>query len=1004
MFRAFFKSIALGLLLSSSCLLFGQPIQRRFINFSLEDGLSQSTILDIKQDAIGNTWLATADGVNKFDGNSFEVYKNNPADKNSLSNNLVFAVLPLKDGKVWAISQDKYINEIDPKTKKVKRIAPLKGIDADMYLVKQMLQDAEGNIWLSSYANGVFVLDRSGNIVDEYSEENNKLNSNVVNNLHIDNQYAWVATSNGLTSISLSTKSTQQYFPNRNVGAAYTNKNKLYLSFFDKSAGVYVANKDYPTKLTDSFLRNEIIVSIVQQKSGALWLGSKANGLYEKIEGELHNYRQNAQDRWSLVDNNIWTLYRDVNDDIWIGTTSGLSVFKGAYNIFKLYRNNGSPNSLSSNKIYCIIEDSKNIIWFVTFNGELNSLQNGQFTSYGANNSTGINATYLRTIYETPNGAYYVGSFDRGLFRFYPEQKKFIALQKDENILSEIRKIDQWDKENLIIGYSGGIVIYNTITKTSTPLNIGLNAPYTVFDFYLDGDEIYIATFGSGFLCFNRKTKALKVYKHEDNKKSISSDNIMAIVPIHRDTLALGTYGGGISLFSIANKSFLNFSEADGLANNSVYGILQDAKNNLWLSTNKGIVKWSANRSSFKNYDISTQLQSLEFDEGAFLEAKDGTFYFGGVNGVNFFNPDKIVPNHVSPQAVLTKMQIFDKNFEFSPYINSAKEILLKPTQNNIKFSFKALRYAVPEKTKFYYKLEGLESDWILANNDQTAMYNNLSAGEYVFMVQACNEDDFCDEQPQLVRFTIAAPYYKRPWFIMLVAMLFLGLVFGVYRFRTNNMRKTYLAKMTDSELKALRIQMNPHFIFNSLNSIQYYVLNADSKTAYKYLTKFSSLMRKILQNSKENFLPLEEEIASLKLYLELENMRLEDSLHIQFDIEETIDLHKTLIPTLFLQPFVENAIIHGLMPKEGDKKLKITLKKLNKGFKCEIEDNGIGRDKSKILNEQRSRSHQSTALKAINNRIEIFNTSSKINISMQIVDLFEEEKSVGTKIILIIV
>ncbi len=389
--------------------------------------------------------------------------------------------------------------------------------------------------------------------------------------------------------------------------------------------------------------------------------------------------------------------------------------------------------------------------------------------------------------------------------------------------------------------------------------------------------------------------------------------------------------------------------------------------------------------------------------QGAFGQGSNVLFYFGGVNGVNFFNPENIVPNTNTPLAIITGLKVGDKNVGIDEALSEDRVISLGTKENYLQIFFKAMRYAVPEKIRFYYKLEGLEQEWNETSNEDFVRYNNLVPGNYTFLIRACNEDNFCDEEVQRLAFTIAAPFYKTLWFVFLMAFLFLLTVFGIYRFRANNLRKAYAAKMTNVELRALRIQMNPHFIFNSLNSIQYYVLNADSKTAYKYLTKFSSLMRRTLQHSKENFLPLKEELESLKIYLELENLRLENSLNIQIDLDKTIDLQRTLIPTLFLQPFVENAIIHGLLPKEGEKNIRIKIDKHKQGIKCSIEDNGIGRVESTELNKKRNRSHQSTALKAIENRIDILNASASISIHMEIEDLYDGNKASGTRVILII-
>lgn len=989
--------VSLILLLASNSLL-AQPIERRFVNFSLEDGLSQSTILDIKQDAMGFTWLATADGLNVFNGDKFEVFKKNPSDTNTLSDNFVYAILPFNDGKVWVLTQDRIINEVDARTKIVKHIATINEISEEMYSASQMLLGPNGNVWLSTLEQGIFILNRKGKVIKVINEASGLIKSDYIQHLHIGKKYIWVSTTNGLSRLDKNLEKATHYFEGSNNGYALEFQNKLYISLYDKSMVVETEISN-PDKIRDTILKNETVISIVSQKDGTLWLGSQFNGIYEIKNKKVFHYKKTQIDRWSLIDNNIFSLYSDYNDDVWIGTNSGLSIYKKAYNIFYLYRHNDNWNSLSSNKIYDIYEDKQGQIWFINYEGGLDMLTNGKFINLNISNKNGLGNARLRSIHQANNGKYYCGTLENGLFEFNPITLTFKSLESAETKIQFIRKIIDYPDSRLLIAHAGGVSVYNTLTTKFEPPPI--NKQFEAYDLFLSGNILYVASFAQGFFEIDLISNKFINYKYKNTSNSISSNNVMAIVPIGNDTLALGTYGGGISLFDTKTKRFLNFSESDGLRNNSVYGMLKDKENNLWLSTNVGISKWYADRKTVKNYDLPIQLQSLEFNEDAFLKASDGTFYFGGVNGVNFFKPENIIPNTNTPLVVISGLFVGDKKIDISSFLASGDRLILQPKENYLQFYFNAMRLSVPEKTTYYYRLEGLEPEWRVATDEEYIRYNNLASGDYTFLIKACNEDGFCDEEIQQLNFSIATPFFNTFWFYGLLLLAFLSTVFWVYRFRTNNLRKEYIAKMTNVELRALRIQMNPHFIFNSLNSIQYYVLNADSKTAYKYLTKFSSLMRRTLQHSKENFLPLKEELESLNIYLELENMRLENTLDIQINCSNDIDTERTLVPTLFMQPFVENAIIHGLLPKEGPKKIEIRIENTSKGIKCVIEDNGIGRNASRELNKKRNRSHQSTALTAIENRISILNASANINIKMDIEDLYDGNNAVGTRVIL---
>lgn len=973
----------------------GQEIERRFKNYSLEDGLSQSTIFDIKQDKQGYTWIATADGLNVFNGAEFEVYKKDPSNKNSLSSNFIYTVLPLDNGLVWAVTQDRVINEINPSLKTVKQVALLDNLQENMYSAKKMLHGFNGEIWLSTYDNGVLVLNQNAKVIRKLNVQNKQLISNTINEVSKHGDKIYVCTDTGISIFTKNEKQSKNVLIGKSVGSAYSHKNHLYISDFTHSLLLKYRTNNFAIK-PDTLLYGQDIVDIVATKNGTVWAGSLAEGLFEIVENTVHHYKHSPTDRWSLIDNNIFYLSKDANEDIWIGTNSGFSIYKKAYNVFKLLRRNASGNSLSSNKIYQIYEDKNANIWFVNYNGSIDVLYpNGKFKNFTPNKET--ITIRLRSIMQVSEDYFIVGtSNSTGLFKFYPSKELFIPFNNIN--LKQIRKVKKTNNNEVLIAHEEGLGRLNLKTEVFTS-NI-LDSSYSIYDFIEKDGKIYIASFGRGFLIYDKSAGDLEVFKEAMEGSNLRSSNIMSIVPISDHELALGTYGGGLSIFDIKNNSFKSLTESQGLRNNAVYGILQDNNKNLWVSTNIGISRVSADFKSIKNYDLPIQLQSLEFNEDSYLKSSTGKFYFGGVNGLNFFEPKNITENRNSPMAIINGVIVENKRVNFS----QEDKLSFNYKENDVAFLISARRISVPEKTTFQYMLEGLDNEWRTSTFSNEIAYNNIPPGNYSFKIKSCNEDGFCDEKYEEFNFTIKAPIYKTWWFLALIGLFIGAAIFTFFRYRTNNLRAEYAAKMTNAELRALRIQMNPHFIFNSLNSIQYYVLNSDSKTAYKYLTKFSSLMRKTLQHSKENFLPLKDELKALQLYLDLENLRLENTLESTIKVHAEIDAEKTLIPTLFLQPFVENSILHGLLPKQGQRKMKIIVEPLTKGFQCIIRDNGIGRKASNELNKNRNRSHQSTALEAIENRIKIINTSGNIKVSMTIEDLEENNNPCGTQVTLKIV
>lgn len=989
------KSILLGLLLLISFLeIAGQSIERRFKNYTLEDGLSQSTIIDIKQDKNGYVWLATADGVNVFNGAEFEVYKKKANDSNSLSSNFINVIQPLPNGKIWAITQDRIINEINPETKQIKRIKKLTELQEDMYVVGQSLMGYDGNIWLRTLENGVFIINTNAEVVRKISTDNNLVKSNIVNNMHRLGDKIYLGTSKGLTVFSKGSNRPEHYREGDNIAAVCATQSAIYCSNFNNNL-LFSCNPSNPNLLKDSIMFLSAIVNIVAQKDGSIWAGSISSGVFEINNKEIQHYTHSPIDRWSLIDNNIFSLYKDPNGNIWIGTNSGLSVYKKPYNVFKLLRKSANKSSISSNKIYDIYEDNSKYIWFINYDGTADRMSpDGNFETF--NPELKGNFIRMRSIEQLNDNIFLIGTNNQGLYQLELRTKEFTLLDQS---LENIRKIKPYKEGSYFIAHRNGVALFDT-ENGDLENNIFENKDFLAYDVHLQNNFLYVAGFPSGLLRLNLSTKEVKIFREKENGKNLSSNNLMAIVPIHEDTLAIGTYGGGLSLFNLKTETFTNYSEANGLRNNSVYGIIQDDNNNLWLSTNIGISKLYSDRKKIKNYDLPIQLQSLEFNEDAFLKASNGNFYFGGINGINFFKPEEVISNNTPPKAKVNEMIVDGINYN----IQNGEQISLSYKANDISFIIGAQQVSVPEKTIFRYMLVGLENEWRERKFTDQINYYNLPSGSYTFTIKACNEDGLCDSTAKTIQFEINSPIYKRWWFLTLIIILLVSGIIAFFRYRTNNLRAEYLAKMTNAELRALRIQMNPHFIFNSLNSIQYYVLNSDSKTAYKYLTKFSSLMRKTLQHSKENYLPLSDELDALKIYLDLENMRLEGSLKSTISVDGQIDTDKTLIPTLFLQPFVENAIIHGLLPKEGYRQISLVIKSLTKGFSCTIKDNGIGRKAARELNKNRNRSHKSTALEAIESRIKILNANGNIKIGMEIKDIFNGDIPAGTEIVLTVV
>ncbi|MEM6726603.1 MAG: histidine kinase, partial [Bacteroidota bacterium] len=321
--------------------------------------------------------------------------------------------------------------------------------------------------------------------------------------------------------------------------------------------------------------------------------------------------------------------------------------------------------------------------------------------------------------------------------------------------------------------------------------------------------------------------------------------------------------------------------------------------------------------------------------------------------------------------------------------------------QRTLDFNMMAIEYAAPEENKVRYILEGYDKDYTEAFSPKLERYRKLPAGNYTLKVWGANSDGLWTKEPKIVTFRIQPPWWATWWFRTLYITAGLGLIYAYYQFRINQIRRKeqHLRELAEFENAVLRLQMNPHFIFNSLNSIQAYIAEKDTFTAQEYLARFGKLIRTILEKAKEPYLSITEEVELLELYLDTENIRLDQKMDYEIQIDDQIDEDELKLPTMLLQPFVENAIWHGISPKEGKGTITIHFTQKGNVLFIEIADNGIGRQAAKAQSQKRKR-HQSMALEITRKRLAYLSDQGSKKASFEIKDRDENDPSSGTLVI----
>ncbi len=511
--------------------------------------------------------------------------------------------------------------------------------------------------------------------------------------------------------------------------------------------------------------------------------------------------------------------------------------------------------------------------------------------------------------------------------------------------------------------------------------------------------------------------------KSISKKEGLPSNTIRCITEDESGYLWAGTAGYGIASFPLyqGNLNVKSYNHTDGLTSSNIYLITADKNNNLFVGTETGLDYIYLNKDrtpgKIKHYSKGEGFTGIETCQNSVLKEPDGTIWFGTINGLAKYNPENLVKNENEPVTSISDVKLFYESISNTAYKNFAGDwnnishLELPYNQNHLTFDFLAINFSNPDAVKYQWKLEGFDKEWSPVSVNHSILYSNLNPGNYTFLVKACNEDGVWNKQPVTLQFHISPPIWQRWWFIILMVLIVSGAVFYIFNRQKNRIkanaaeqqRKLQLEKdVVELEQKALRLQMNPHFIFNALNSIQSQIGTDNEQAARYYLAKFSRLMRQILDNSRNTTITLEEEVNTLENYLLIEKFCNGDRFDYKITVDSTIEKDYVKIPPMLLQPFVENAIKHGLKYIDGKRGLiQVDFTEVDTILECSVTDNGIGRIKADELNKNSKETyHKSTALLVTQERLALLKYDTSIK-SLEIIDLYDEYKNAtGTKVI----
>lgn len=827
----------------SACL-FGQTDNTRFKHITIKEGLSQGAIICILQDRKGFMWFGTQDGLNRYDGYGFKIYKHDPQDPTSLSDKWILSIYEDRSGVIWVGTRDG-LNKFDRKSESFTtyKTSPQKPNSLSNNEIRCILEDRSGTLWIATAAGGLAQFDRKTETFIHSPSSLSRLSNTQVRCIYEDRSGTlWIGTDAGLyrlgptaeltlyknvenNAFSLSDNRITCVYEDRS-GVLWVGTGGGGLNKFDRQTGLFTCYKKDP-KIPLGLSHNEIRC-IYEDRIGELWIGTR-EGLdkFDIARTSLLSFKKSDSDIYSLINNDVLSIYEDKSGLIWFGTYGGgLSLYDREFQEFRVY---SKENGLSHNTVWCFCEDDTGAIWIGTYDG-LNKFEQatGKFTHY--NTSDGLSSNDVRCLYKDRFGYLWVGTFGGGLNKFDPRKGKFIPIKHDDDssILgrNNIGAIIEEPTGILWIGFFGqGLHKFDpaigkciAVFKHSEKDPASLGNDLVTYLFRDSTGILWIGTDGGGLEQFDPAVKGFIHYRHDDNdKNSLSHNRVKSIYEDTSGVLWVGTDGGGLNKFDREKKNFTSYGEKGGLPNETIYGILEDRNGNLWLSTDVGLSRFNPKAGIFKNYDAEDGLQSNEFDTRAFFKNQKGEMFFGGINGFNAFIPEQIQDNIYIPPVVITDFLINNKPIPIrganndSPMKESiveTKELSLSYKNRFFSFDFAALHYANPLKNKYKYKLEGWDKGWIETDaKNRRATYTNLPAGEYKFTVKGSNKDGVWNEQGTSIKLRILPPPWKTWWAYTLYIIAAIVIVFLIWAAWSKHFLKRKVEEQTQ-KLKEAQDQL----------------------------------------------------------------------------------------------------------------------------------------------------------------------------------------------------
>ena len=911
-------AIAVTLLLGFLLIAFGidaANLPIRFDRLSVEDGLSQSSVLSMLQDSEGFMWFGTEDGLNRFDGYQFQIYSHDPSNSGSLSDDYTVALAEDADGNLWigthAGGVSRWIRETDSFERYRHDPADPSSLPSDR--IRTLMVDSQGRLWVGTRDAGLALFNRESKTFDRFL--NDPTDPSSLSDGHVyalaedESGGIWVGTDAGLDLLNRDAASFVRFsndatdpksLSDDKVRAITVGRNDLVwigtyaggLNRFDRSNGTFA---HYRHDSNDrSSLSNDRVRSILEDDAGRLWIGTATGlNLLHRDSGDFSRYAFDDTKPHSLPGNDVWTLLQDRGGILWAGTQAG-GLGKWNPRSWSFGHHTADPldpASLSQNMVTAFTEDRNGRLWIGTFGGGINVMDRvtGKF-SHIQNDPTsarGLPSNRVMALLRDRTDSIWIGTLDKGLSRYNPTTRSFTYFRHDPEIESSlssdgVMSLFEDSRGNLWVGtFKGGLDLYRRDTNSFAhhphdPKGLAGPASPMITAIVEDTEgAIWAGTDGGGLSRFDPISDSWMHFENEENDPaSLGAESVFSLHVDASGRLWIGTVGGGLAtlegLSATTGKArFRRYSVEHGLANDVVYGIESDGAGKLWLSTNRGLSQFDPRTGKFRTYTRSHGLQGNEFNFGAHFSSPSGALVFGGLNGFNFFFPARLQRSTQVPPIVLTNVLKLNQPVKGQGPVSLLKSLDLGYRDDMVTFEFAALDFTAPKENVFQYRLDGFNTDWVDVGKHHRVTFTNLDAGDYVLQVMATSAEGVVSTANLEFPVTVAPAPWETWWAYAGYVMLACLIAAGIWRAqrRRIEMEANYSQQLKVEVDEQTRTLAGQNSRLEDMNNMLLEASLTDSLTGLRNRRFLFEQVTKDIAMVRRRYLDLEEGVENIKIF-----------------------------------------------------------------------------------------------------------------------------------------